>query len=1067
MYKLTKLISTSLAVLLLFTLIPTLTVTKVTHAESSFVNKQICANENNRFVLDTEKCIVEIYNRKNKKLSQFTPAPKIQSFPPIPVDIQCDDEHIYVLDQKANSIFVFDTKGEFEQIIPDCHQYLNKPISFQVKNNMFFVADNQNIFTIDNKGILSDKKSFPSVNGVKPRITNIMYNKELFVVTNSSQINEWNDYKKTWNNPICRFGQEANSFLNISAAAFSKNGYVFDTTTNSFFMYNNVLKTWTRLNELDFSNVTDCFILDSTMFIVESDKTGYSNVDLEKLLGKPNYALSSKSIEFQNSSVNYLTEILYIWSTNGLPLKGTVNSSHEGISIEPNKFCESDIYLTIQIDKNKFADAESIRESISINLDNEKPIDIPVKGYLIEKNNFAVKNDHDATINSSSALVLTIETNNSFNDTLSVDIIKPNENYTFSSENVEIKENDRKGSAILKFSPKSNLNPGFYPISIKVTSKKYKILKQYTFVFRYEKTDLVQKTVLGELFTAPWCDYCHSAEKAIEEVHKILSTDDICFVTYLIECVHDDQLCTPQTKDRKLWYDVTGTPTIMFNGTEKKIGGINSKTESMIHKYMPIIKNLQSENSSISLSTWSSLTESKSFEENDSKKKIVNVSSRIESLRKLPEESDLSFYSILIENNVVRPKKGEDGDDEVVEALEPYNYVFRTMNNSMGQSLNSGKTVFGYNKNTCNISTNLIVPDYVNIDNCLILTFVQNNTTKNILQTRVVSIDNAQEEQKANLISMQKNIATSNDKDFHAYYQITNTGNKHSKYSISLEPIDSTVKTPLEIFINGELVPNNMLDLIPHQTKQFTVTGNISTLKNTSALKVSVENSNMLKVQTSIVPFKSYANNFAKIISPSSEDLIIKKRPMFVIQTLPGTKIIGKDYKTLSISGSDGILYYTPKTELGTNNLIFNLKFPDGTSSNLEYSFFLGKEVFVTLGNNTYMSYGIEKKLSLPIIIIKGRSLASIMFVSMAIECNTNFYGGSKEILLTNNDHKILLQPNNNEAFVDEKKYILDVPPSIYHGIYYCPLRFVVESFDFNIFWNPVTHEIKITNLKE
>jgi thiol-disulfide isomerase/thioredoxin len=898
-----------------------------------------------------------------------------------------------------------------------------------------------------------------------------MYNKELFAITNFSQINELNHFSDKGDSPICRFGQEDSNFINISAAAFNENGYVFDTIKNSFFVYNSVLNTWTRLNELDFSNVTDCFIQGNILFIVESHKAGYSIVDLEKLLGKPNYILSSKKIEFQNSSGNYLTERLYIWSTNGLPLKGTVNSSHDGISVEPNEFFENDVYLRIKIDKDKVSNTESIMESISINLDGEEAINIPVKGYISEeKNNFAVKNDSNATINSSSNLVLTIETNSSFDDTLSVDIIKTYENYAFSSGDVEIKEKSKNVHSVLKFSPKTNIKPGFYPVDIRVTSKKYKIIKQYSFMFRYEQNDLVKKTLLGELFTAPWCEYCQSAERGIEELHKILDTDDICFVTYFIECVQDEQLCTHHTKARKLWYDVTGTPTILFNGTEKKIGGIKSKTESMIHEYLPIVKNLQSQNSCISLSTWANIIESKDLEADDPEKKTIKVSSHIESLKELPKESNLSFYSILIENNVIRPHKEKNSEGELVEVSITHNYVFRTMNDSMGQTLNSGKTIFGYNKNTCVISTDLIVPDYVNLENCFVVTFVQDNTTKETLQNRVVSIENTSENQNATIASMQKSIVISDEKEFHAYFQITNANNQYSKFIVAVEPIDSIANKPLEVYLNGDLLIDNVLELNPFQTKQIEITGNVSDLKNTSALKVRIENSNMIELQASVVPFKSYTKKFAKIISPSSENLVTNKRPMFLIQTIPGTQLMGGDNKVASTSGPDGIICFTPKVQLGTNNLVFNLRFPnfpEGGHTSLKYSFFLFKEVVLTLGSNTYVLNDVEEELSSPIVVVKGRTLTNLMFVQGIIECNIEWDGVTKTVRLYKNDHVLTMKSNENEVFLDGGSHTIDVPPSIYDGNFYCPLRFVVESFEFNISWNPVTHEIKITNLEE
>ncbi len=87
--------------------------------------------------------------------------------------------------------------------------------------------------------------------------------------------------------------------------------------------------------------------------------------------------------------------------------------------------------------------------------------------------------------------------------------------------------------------------------------------------------------VIVEDFTGAWCGYCPGAAMGL---------DDLIHLGYNVAGVafhNGDPYATAEAEARENYYEITGFPTVKFDGVEQYVGG--SATVSMIDNYIPIV----------------------------------------------------------------------------------------------------------------------------------------------------------------------------------------------------------------------------------------------------------------------------------------------------------------------------------------------------------------------------------------------------------------------------------------------------------------------------------------------
>ncbi|UCD92881.1 MAG: hypothetical protein JSV43_02895, partial [Methanobacteriota archaeon] len=73
-----------------------------------------------------------------------------------------------------------------------------------------------------------------------------------------------------------------------------------------------------------------------------------------------------------------------------------------------------------------------------------------------------------------------------------------------------------------------------------------------------------ERTTILELFTADWCQYCPSQAFAVNRLHDELGTDNIVVLEH--HPSSSDDLYYSPSNTRRLWYGVTGYPTMLVDG---------------------------------------------------------------------------------------------------------------------------------------------------------------------------------------------------------------------------------------------------------------------------------------------------------------------------------------------------------------------------------------------------------------------------------------------------------------------------------------------------------------------
>ncbi|MGB9750511.1 MAG: copper amine oxidase N-terminal domain-containing protein [Caldisericia bacterium] len=110
----------------------------------------------------------------------------------------------------------------------------------------------------------------------------------------------------------------------------------------------------------------------------------------------------------------------------------------------------------------------------------------------------------------------------------------------------------------------------------------------------------------------------------------------------------------------------------------------------------------------------------------------------------------------------------------------------------------------------------------------------------------------------------------------------------------------------------------------------------------------------------------------------------------------------------------------------------------------------------IWIGNS--IGYVNDKKIELetPPIIINKRTMVPLRFIIENFGGDIYWDSTDLSIKIVFPEKVILMWINNRIAYINGEKYILDSPPIIINGRTLVPVRFVVEALGAYVFWNPV-----------
>lgn len=218
-----------------------------------------------------------------------------------------------------------------------------------------------------------------------------------------------------------------------------------------------------------------------------------------------------------------------------------------------------------------------------------------------------------------------------------------------------------------------------------------------------------RSNVLLEIATGTWCFYCPGSAMGADDM--VEAGLDVAVIEYH----NGDPYATTQSDARNNYYAVTGFPTSTFDGIEGFAGGSN--TQSLYETYLSYYNPRISVQSVFGLQTEIQLDGSRAntFEVAINMEQLWDYSS-----------SDLRLHVVLTESHI--PVNWF--------SLTEVNFVCREMypdHNGTALSLEN----FGDSEL---VSFTVEVPDTYDVNNCRIVTFIQDNDTKEIMNSTTTDL---------------------------------------------------------------------------------------------------------------------------------------------------------------------------------------------------------------------------------------------------------------------------------------------------------------------------------------
>lgn len=113
--------------------------------------------------------------------------------------------------------------------------------------------------------------------------------------------------------------------------------------------------------------------------------------------------------------------------------------------------------------------------------------------------------------------------------------------------------------------------------------------------------------------------------------------------------------------------------------------------------------------------------------------------------------------------------------------------------------------------------------------------------------------------------------------------------------------------------------------------------------------------------------------------------------------------------------------------------------------------------IVLQINNKIMTANGIEKEIDSEPIIINNRTLLPIRAVIEEIGGTVNWDNKKQEITLTYQGDTIRLVIDNTTAYLNDTAITLDTAPVIINGRTMIPIRFIAESFHFDVVWDNQT----------
>jgi len=582
------------------------------------------------------------------------------------------------------------------------------------------------------------------------------------------------------------------------------------------------------------------------------------------------------------------------WTGGVLSGNVEVDSSTPFLTVDPRNFVGDVIILNVKVDTTGMTAGQAVEGRLNITT-NKGSKTILVKVLPTDQPGFTFSSATPLFFklgcNEPSSTEIILETQNGFDRPVSCDYRKP-QRFCVLPEGLEVANVDCKGFELngvnfefkpgtvkvlednrteLRLTPKSGslIIPGIYEIEIILksqTSANKEVLLTVILLVdpcfwpgtplqsltKTEVADrLVPQTLLTETFTAVWCQYCPYHREAQYRAWEEYGPRHIIPIAYYADAPGDNSGMTQEEHHcRYRWYTKEGLPTTVYNGTWNFSEGDgpmerqkpppdrlpDRKMSGTTYSYWRFMHRLESYRHIVTPVYMFLEAKSLGPKEGTAEVEIV-VLQDLSSTYK-----DAHVYFTLIENNILFP--ATNGEEE-------HSLTVMKMLHDKDDPIPEDKGCLG-EKEILNLQEGIIKKSITFkwpwvgrapydwqtlIKNCLIVSWVQDNTKKNVLQTTYVDLG----QPIVNRFLLSKadgkngSVQAGSRADFR--YNLTNIGNYKGSYKLNFAHIEGQ-KWDYQILVDS--VPqslDNPIDLAPMKTAQIELRINVppDTAENTES----------------------------------------------------------------------------------------------------------------------------------------------------------------------------------------------------------------------------------------
>jgi hypothetical protein len=816
----------------------------------------VAVSEEKIFVLDSALKSITIFNSDRTLYKPFTNEELIKAAFINPISITYFNKLLYVLDEITSKISLFSEEGKFVTSFgrygSDKGEFI-LPSDIALFGKNIFVADSGNsriqVLDLDGKWI----RSFGSYGSKEGQFLVIkgltVQENHIFVMDSGNNRIQAFDFDGNFINKYGKKGFEIGNYFGPTGffSDSSMKLYIADTLNHRIQILNtitnqsSVFGKFGSIFQFDpnhpensnfakgekdydyaeipgaFSFPSDLISFQDVIIVVDTYNVRLQMIPFDTVFPYDSIRISPTYLDFGSISPDKTIERKFlIQNESGALLEGTITSDNPSVSVTPSTFKGFDQEITVKVTGSTLEKGKQYSSKLSVVFKNgvKKEIEILVKAestpdfYLTVDPLLITSADQDGY-----QIPITIVPQNGFTGIVSFIALGLPKNTTSEFVPASINLPETSTVRLILHSSTKLIDAGTYNLEIEAKSIKGNFIHRAASTFIYQqKMELVNHTVLGELFTAIWCLNCVYSHYAMDRLFLEMGKEKVAFIEYYVQSTDDQataRLAYVESEQRMKWYmSDQGIPDIFFDGTDHIKGipnleddSIESKRRTMYDAYKKKIIEKSKEPSLVSITARSQF---------DSNNKTGNISATVVALDNIPFK-DPRIYFALTETNI--PYVAINGDRTHYFVLRDFITPLNdNLHDYLGTPmlLTSGE-VFAKKGDSFQINVKYNLLNLYNLSNLSMIVFVQDNVTKKVLQTQVypVKVNNLRNFDLVTDASMTQKRTKGEEVTLTSY--LRNSGTISDIYNINVINQSKEI-WPHQVFLNGQELLDNALE---------------------------------------------------------------------------------------------------------------------------------------------------------------------------------------------------------------------------------------------------------------